>query len=116
MAETATNTINGPSGDNQDITIAVTGATDVTISNQISMNETIPTLTGNATLTVTKGSELRAGAVMNLVIKTTASETFTFAGDIVAPVVTGAAGKTWSQAFVFNGTKFYPAGAKIQVD
>lgn len=109
-------TINAPFGGVQDITIAATGATAVTISNAQSMNKTIPTLTGNATLTVTADAELKDGAILSLMIKTTATETFTFAGDIVAPVVTGVAGKTWSQSFVYNGTKFYPCGAKIQVD
>jgi hypothetical protein len=104
-----------PFGAAQDVTIAATGETAITIIDT-AYNSVIPTLTGNATLTVTKGSQLRAGAKLSLVIKTTATETFTFAGDIVAPVVTGVAGKTWAQAFVFNGTKFYPAGAKIQVD
>ena len=99
----------------QDVTIAVTGATAVTISKS-AYNATIPTLTGNATLTVTAGTDLEAGSTLHLVIKTAATETFTFAGDIVGPVVTGSAGKTWSQSFVFNGTKFYPSGAKIQVD
>jgi len=108
-------TIKAPFGESQDLTIAATGATAVTITNQVSGNQTIPTLTGNATLTVT-ATGLTAGAPLSLVIKTTAEETFTFAGDIIAPVVTGVAGKTWSQSFVFNGTKFYPSGAKIQVD
>jgi hypothetical protein len=87
----------------------------VTISDT-AYNSVIPTLTGNATLTVTADPELKAGARLSLVIKTTATETFTFAGDIFAPVVTGVAGKTWAQAFVYNGTDFYPCGAKIQVD
>lgn len=109
-------TIKSPFGASQDITIAATGATAVTITNQGSGNQSIPTLTGNATLTVTADDELVAGAILSLVIKTTATETFTFAGDIIAPVVTGVAGKTWAQSFVYNGTAFYPAGAKIQVD
>lgn len=104
-----------PFGDAQDITIAATGATAVTVIDT-AYNSVIPTLTGNATLTVTAGSQLKAGARISLVVKTTATETFTFAGDIVAPLVTGVAGKTWSQSFYYNGTKFYPAGAKIQVD
>jgi len=108
-------TIKPPFGVKQDVTIAVTGATAVTISKD-AYNSVIPTLTGNATLTVTADSTLEAGAIFSLVVKTTASETFTFAGDIFAPVVTGAAGKTWAQSFVYNGTDFYPAGAKIQVD
>jgi len=108
-------TIKAPFGESQNITIAATGATAVTITNHDSGNQTIPTLTGNATLTVTATGVL-AGALLSLRIKTTATETFTFAGAIIAQVVTGVAGKTWSQSFVFNGTNFYPAGAKIQVD
>jgi hypothetical protein len=108
-------TIKSPFAEKQDITIAATGATSVTV-NKDAYNSVIPTLTGNATLTVTAGTDLEAGTMIALAIKTTATETFTFAGDIVAPVVTGVAGKTWAQGFVFNGTKFYPVGAKIQVD
>lgn len=107
--------IRAPFGEYQDVTIAATGATAVTI-NKTAYNSAIPTLTGNATLTVTAGADLEVGSELNLVVKTTATETFTFAGDIIAPVVTGVAGKTWSQGFKFNGTSFYPVGAKIQVD
>ena len=109
------NVIKKPFGAAQDVTIAVTGATAVTI-NKGAVNTVIPTLTGNATLTVTAHADLEVGTALNLVVKTAASETFTFAGDIVAPVVTGSAGKTWAQGFVYNGTSFYPSGAKIQVD
>lgn len=108
-------TIKAPFGAFQDITIAATGATAVTVTKS-AYNSVRPTLTGNATLTVTAADTVVVGDVLNLLIATTATETFTFAGDIVAPVVTGVAGKTWSQSFVFNGDKFYPAGAKIQVD
>jgi len=107
--------IRAPFGDLQDVTIAATGATAVTLSKD-GYNSVIPTLTGNATLTVTADSELEAGAEFSIVVKTTATETFTFAGNIVAPVVTGVAGKTWAQGFKYNGTAFYPVGAKIQVD
>lgn len=108
-------TIKGPFGLIQDVTIAATGATAVTI-NKTAYNSAIPTLSGNATLTVTAGADLQVGEMFHLAIATAATQTFTFAGDIVAPVVTGVAGKTWSQSFVFNGTNFLPTGAKIQVD
>lgn len=108
-------TIKAPFGDVQDVTIAVTGATAVTIDKD-AVNTVTPTLTGNATMTVTANADLENGTTLSISVKTTATETFTFAGDIVAPVVTGVAGKTWSQSFVYDGTKFYPAGAKIQVD
>lgn len=109
------NVIKDPFGASQDVTIAVTGATAVTI-NKNAINQTIPTLTGNATVTITAHADLEVGTEMSFIIKTTATETFTVAGDIVGPVVTGVAGKTWSQGYKYNGTKFYPVGAKIQVD
>ena len=107
--------LKSPFAPSSDVTIAATGATALTI-NVNSANQTIPTLSGNATLTVTAGSEIVVGTTLELVIKTAAAQTFTFAGDIVAPVVTGVTAKTWSQGFKYNGTKFYPVGAKIQVD
>ena len=109
-------TVSWPAGAATNYTIAATGAVAIAASNNNIYNATIPTLTGNITVTVTKNAKLRAGAILSMVIKTTGSETTTFAGDIVAPVVTGSAGKTWSQSFIFNGTKYYPCGAKIQVD
>jgi hypothetical protein len=73
-------------------------------------------LTGNVALAITVGAEVAAGAVIMLVAKMNGTETITFSSGIVGPVITGSAGKTVSQMFVYNGTKFYPAGAKIQVD
>lgn len=98
------------------LTIEVSGTTALSVTNNMSYVSSIPTLTANATVSVTATSQLKPGAIIALAVKTTSTETTTFAGDIVAPVVTGVAGKTWSQAFIFNGTKFYPCGAKIQVD
>ncbi len=85
----------------------------------ITANETYittATLTGNATLDLTVGSEVPAGAKIHIKCTTNGSETFTFGTKIDGPVVTGSAGKTWCQSFVYNGTNFYPMGAKIQID
>jgi len=109
-------TIKAPFGAISDITIAATGTTAVTISNQETANITLPTLTGNGTLDLTLSSSLKAGAKLFLKVKTTGTETFTFGTGIDAPVVTGAAGKTWTQGFWYDGTIFLPLGAKIQVD
>lgn len=109
-------TILWPSAKATAVSISATGTTSLTLVNNMSYVANIPTLTGNNVIFVTAPSYLRAGAVLHLVIKTTGLETTTFDGAIVAPVVTGAAGKTWSQTFIYNGTKFYPCGAKIQVD
>ena len=105
-----------PFGASDALVIAATGTTAATISNQVTNVVALPTLTGNATLDLTLSSELKAGAKLNIKVKTTASETFTFGTGIDAPVVTGAAGKTWCQSFWYDGTIFLPCGAKIQID
>jgi len=108
--------INYPFGAADALVIAATGTTAATISSQLTAVVALPTLTGNATLDLTLSSELKAGAILNLKVKTTATETFTFGTGIDAPVVTGVAGKTWCQSFWFDGTIFLPMGAKIQID
>lgn len=112
----AQNKIQYPFGNAQNITVAVTGTTAVTAINQMSYVGTVPTLTANIVYSVTPASYLKPGAIMLLTVKTTSTETTTFAGSIVAPVITGSAGKTWSQAFIYNGTLFYPCGTYVQVD
>jgi len=98
------------------ITIAASGTTAITISNNMSYVATAPTLTAAATISLTAGTGLKAGAIVFVAVKTTATEVTTFAGSAIAPAVTGAAGKTWTQGLIYNGTSFYPLGAKIQVD
>lgn len=98
-------------------TIAADASDDAkTISNQVTFISTAAALTGNATLDLTISSEVKAGAVIFLKITTNATETFTMGSGIDGPVVTGVAGKTWTQGFMYNGTAFYPMGAKIQID
>ena len=109
-------TINAPFGSAGTIAIEATGTTAATIENQITYVETLTTLTGNATLNLTLGSELAAGALLHLKVKTTATETFTFGTGIDGPTVTGVSGKTWCQSFWYDGTTFLPCGAKIQID
>jgi hypothetical protein len=108
--------VNAPFGTAGTLTIAATGTTAATISNQETYVSTLTTLTGNATLDLTISSELKAGALLHLKVKTTATETFTFGTSIDGPTVTGVSGKTWCQSFWFDGTTFLPCGAKIQID
>jgi hypothetical protein len=110
--------INPPFGAADTTTVAIvaagTGGT-VTITSQLTIITTA-TLTSNCALALTAGSSLVAGAMIHLVATTNGTETITFSVDIVAPVITGVAGKTVSQSFMYNGSKFYPCGAKIQVN
>ena len=111
-------TINAPFGDADTTTVTIvaagTGGTATKV-NQFTI-ATTATLTSNCAIALTAGGELQAGAIFMLVAKMNGTETITFSVDIVGPVITGSAGKTVTQAFIYNGTKFLPAGAKIQVD
>ena len=111
-----TKVINYPFGAAQAFTCATSGTVAVTISNQLAYVSAVPTLTAAATISLTAASTLKAGAMVLLTVKTTSTEVTTLGGSILAPAVTGVAGKTWSQAYLYNGTNFYPCGAKIQVD
>lgn len=111
-----TKNIQYPFGAAQGFTCAASGTVAVTINNQMSYVSAVPTLTAAATLSLTAGSSLKAGAICLVTVKTTSTEVTTLAGSVLAPSVTGVAGKTWSQAYLYNGTNFYPCGAKIQVD
>lgn len=108
--------INYPFGAAQGFTAAASGTVAVTISNQMSYMSAVPTLTAATTLSLTAASNLKAGAICLVTVKTTSTEVTTLAGSVIAPAVTGVDGKTWSQAYLYNGTNFYPCGAKIQVD
>lgn len=95
--------------------LAAAGTAAITISEQETIITT-ETLTANLTINLTVSAEVKSGARIHLKATTNASETVTFGTAIEAPVVTGAAGKTFTQSFFYNGTNFYPCGAKIQVD
>ena len=110
-------TINAPFGAVDAQTILAAGTDGAkTITNQYTGITCVAALTGNVALAITVGSEVKAGAIIQLVAIMNGTETITFSGSIVAPVITGSAGKTVAQSFMYNGTNFYPMGAKIQVN
>ncbi len=108
--------ISYPFGAAQSFTAAASGTVAVTLSNQLAYMSAAPTLTAATTLSFTAASSLKSGAMLFVLVKTTAEEVVTFAGAVTSSTVAGVAGKTWSQAFLYNGTKYYPVGAKQQVD
>lgn len=103
-------------GTNMTSLTAAGGTVVVNITNQFTYMGTVPTLTANATLSLTASSYVKAGAILLVNVKTNGTETTALTGLLSAPTVTGVAGKTWTQGFIYNGSKFYPMGAKIQVD
>lgn len=75
------------------------------------------TLTGNATMNVDIDPETPKGAMLIVKVKATAnSNDITFGTGIDAPNLVGAAGKTKTQTFVYDGVAFIPTGAAVQID
>ena len=74
------------------------------------------TLAANATITINKTANTVEGDRITLKLKTAATETLTFSGDVTCPVITGVAGKTKVIALVFVGSKFIATAAAIQID
>jgi hypothetical protein len=108
--------INFPFGDIATASISADASNDaITISTNATLITTA-SLTSSATLDLTIDDEVEAGAFLHIKCTTNGSETFAFGTGIDAPTVTGSAGKTWCQGFIYNGTAFYPMGAKIQID
>jgi hypothetical protein len=105
-----------PNGISTPLTIS-TGTTALTISNKMNHVASVPTLTAASTISVTAATGLKAGALMSITVKTQTTSAISFAGSsIAAPTFTGVAGKTFSQGFIYNGSKFYPVGTVVQVD
>ena len=105
-----------PNGVSTDLTIA-TGTTALTITNKMNHVATVPTLTAASTISVTAGTGLKAGAILNIAVKTATTSVISFSGSaMAAPSFTGVTNKTFSQGFVYNGSKFYPLGLAVQVD
>ena len=106
-----------PFGEVTTFTASATGTQAITITDSVTIIDGVTNVaTGNRTLDLTLSDELAEGAIIHLRAKTTATETTIFGTGITAPTVTGAAAKTFTQSFWFNGTAFVPTGAKIQID
>ena len=97
--------------------MTATGAQAVTIANQGTIIDGVTVeATGNRTLNLTINSDIVAGATLLVQSKSNATETLTFGTSITSAVITGVAGKTVNQLFIYNGTAFVAAGAKQQID
>jgi hypothetical protein len=104
-----------PNGISTPLTIA-TGTTALTISNKMSHVASVPTLTAASTISLTAATGLKAGAIVNIAVKTATTSAISFAGALTAPTFTGVTDKTFTQSFVYNGSKFYPMGEVDQID
>jgi hypothetical protein len=97
--------------------LTATGAQALTITDTMTIIDgvTVPA-TGNRTLNLTIDSEMKKGAQLLVQSKTAATETTIFGTGITSATITGGAGKTKNQLFVYNGTAFVGAGTAVQID
>lgn len=73
-------------------------------------------LTGAMTINLTLETGVRAGAMILVQLTATATEVTTFGTGFTAPTVTGVAGKTKQQLFIYDGASFKPVSAAFQID
>lgn len=98
-------------------TLSATGAQAITIEDELTVINGVSTVaTGNRTIELTISSQLAIGAMILLKTKTTGTETTIFGTGIYSVTVSGAAGKTFSQGFIYDGTVFLPLGTAVQID
>lgn len=108
--------IQWPFGAAKEVTVATFAATMAAeIYDRLTILK-LPTLTGNATLDITPGPEVRVGDSIILQVKATATETLTLGSNIEGPTIVGVAGKTKQQRFTWTGAAYTADGAVVQID
>ena len=113
----ATPNIKAPYGAVDQFTIAATGTTSLTILNNRTLIDGVTTpLTGNVIINLALDSRIDAGAKMYFKMNTVGITTITFGTGFSCPVLTGVAGKTFTGAFYYDGTKFLATAAPYQIN
>lgn len=109
-----------PFGPADILPLTATGAQAVAIANDCVILDAVTTqVTGNITINLTiptTGYVLKAGAKLFLKVNTVGTQTTTFGTGFTAPTITGVAGKTFTQTFIFDGTNYLPQGAALQIN
>jgi hypothetical protein len=107
-----------PFGKSAAVALSATGAQAITIENDYTVIDGVTTeATGNRTLNITVPSELAKGNPRLFVAsKTNGTQTTIFGTGITAPTITGVAGKTFTQEFVYALGAFHPVGTAVQID
>jgi hypothetical protein len=97
--------------------LSATGAQAISIENDLTILDGVTTIaTGNRTLNLTIGADIKPGARIVVKSKTTGTETTIAGTGIIMPTITGAAGKTKVTELVYDGTNFINTGTPIQID
>ena len=98
-------------------TMTATGDQNFTIDDDLTIIDGVTTeATGNRTINLTIDSEVKAGAVVLVRSKTNGTQTTIFGTGITSATITGVAGKTINQAFMYDGSAFVAMGADQQID
>ena len=109
--------IKGPFGATDVIALTATGAQTISITNEQTIIDGVTVqATGNRTLNLTVSSEIKAGAMLYIKVKATATETTIMGTGMTGPTITGVAGKTHTVAYWYDGTTFKPSGTAVQID
>ena len=94
-----------------------TGAQAVSINNDMTIIDGVTVAAaGNRTINLTVDSGVNAGAHLFIKSKTTGTETTIFGTGMTGATITGAAGKTKTALFIYDGTSFIEAGTPVQID
>lgn len=103
-----------PFGDAATLSLTATGAQALTVSNWFTYVDGVTVeATGNRTLNVTAGDQIKVGARVLVASKTNATETTIFGTGITGATITGVAGKTITKEFVYTGSAFVAVGEQI---
>ena len=113
----ADKTIKFPMGEATEVALSATGAQAITISNDLTIIDGVTTqATGNRTLDITVSAGIVKGAKVLIKTKTAGTESTIYGTAITSANLVGAAGKTFSQEYTFDGTNFLPTGEAEQID
>jgi hypothetical protein len=106
-----------PMGNANTSALTATGAQALTISDTLTIIDGVTVeATGNRTLNLTLADDLVIGSKIVVQSKTNGTETTIFGTLMTGITITGVAGKTICNEFVFDGTTFLQSGAQVQVD
>ena len=97
--------------------LTAAGDQDITIVDDLTIIDGVTVeATSDRTIDLVIDSEIKAGAVILMKIKSNGTEDTIFGTGITNLNLAGIAGKTTVQAFMYDGTVFLPMGTQDQID
>lgn len=106
--------ISFPFGDAASEALSASGDQAISINEQVSYIDGVSVeATGNRTINLSIGSDVRIGARIIIASKTNGTETTIFGTGITGTTITGVAGKTITREAVYTGSGFVLIGEQI---